>query len=172
MIRRVIIVPVVAIVLVAITGLMVNRPRYYRQDVKSCFDDVSGLHAGATVRIAGVDVGTVQSVRANPQRKSCPAEVDMAIATTYEIKIPKDSITETNVSGVFGNTYVTIDISKASGPPIENYGYLTSTPSQPFPSAADHVKALEVLLKLAQASKDAQPTPENRSSAPLKSGHP
>jgi ABC-type transporter Mla subunit MlaD len=168
MIRRVIIVPIVAIVLVAITGLMVNRPGYYRQNVKSCFDDVSGLHAGATVRIAGVDVGTVHSVRANPQRKSCPAEVDMTIATTYEIKIPKGSFTEINTSGVLGATYVSIT-ANASGPPVENYGYLTSKPIKPVPSAADYLKALDVVLKSVQASKGAQPDSEGQSAAPLKS---
>ena len=74
MIRRMILVLIVAVGLAALGSLFVNRARYSRQDLKSCFDDAGGLPAGAQVRIAGVDVGTVRSVRANPQNKSCPRD--------------------------------------------------------------------------------------------------
>ncbi|MFI5096202.1 MAG: MlaD family protein, partial [Candidatus Acidiferrales bacterium] len=92
MVRRVILVLIVATGLAAVGSLFVNRARYSRQDIKSCFNDAAGLQAGAQVRIAGVDVGTVRSIRANPQNQYCPAEVEMALATIYKIRIPKDSI--------------------------------------------------------------------------------
>jgi ABC-type transporter Mla subunit MlaD len=70
-----------------------------------------------------VDIGTVRRVRANPQRKDCPAEVEMALATTYEIRIPKDSVAGIETAGVLGESFVSIDASQASGQPVENYGY-------------------------------------------------
>jgi ABC-type transporter Mla subunit MlaD len=111
--------------------------------------------AGATVRIAGVDVGTVRSVRANPQNKNCPAEVEMALATTYEIRIPKDAIAETNTAGVLGEVYVNIDTTQASGAAIDNYGYLKSKSSKTTLSHEDQLKAADVLLRLVRTLKEA-----------------
>jgi ABC-type transporter Mla subunit MlaD len=142
MFRKSILVLVVAVGLAAIGSLFINPFRYHRQQIKSCFNDVQGLRAGAPVRLAGVEVGTVQSVRANPQRKGCPAEIEMRLATPYEINIPRDSITGTDTAGVLGETYVEINTTQASGPPVENYGYLKSRPSNPPTSFEDYLKAL------------------------------
>jgi phospholipid/cholesterol/gamma-HCH transport system substrate-binding protein len=110
----------------AIGSLLLNRLRYFRQDLKSCFDNAGGLRAGAPVRIAGVDVGTVHSVRAHSQDRNCPAEVEIDLVTTYEVRIPKGSIAETNTAGLLGEVYVSIDTSRAAGLPVEKYGYLRS----------------------------------------------
>jgi ABC-type transporter Mla subunit MlaD len=66
----------------------------------------------------------------------------MRLATPYEIKIPRDSITGTETAGVLGETYVEINTTQASGPPVENYGYLKSRPSIPPTSFEDYLKAL------------------------------
>jgi ABC-type transporter Mla subunit MlaD len=151
----------------AIGSLFVNRLRYSRQDLKSCFDDAGGLQAGAPVRIAGVDVGTVRSVRANPQNKNYLAEVEMVLATTYEIRIPKDSIAGTETAGLLGEVYVSIDTTHASGASIENYGYLKSKPSKPTLPFEDQLKALELMLGLVQASKEkGKEVPKDNSPSP------
>lgn len=121
---------IVAIGLSALITLSALRARYPRHELKTCFVDARGLRPGATVRIAGVDVGNVHSVRANPQTKDCPAEVTMDLSTPYELKIPKDSITLIETAGILGESYVSIDISQASGSPIGDYGYLKSKPRQ------------------------------------------
>jgi phospholipid/cholesterol/gamma-HCH transport system substrate-binding protein len=156
MLRKSILVLIVLVGVAAIGSLFINPMRYSRQDIKSCFDDAGGLRSGAAVRIAGVDVGTVRSVRANPQNKNCPAEIEMALATTYEITIPKDSIAETNTAGLLGEVYVSIDTTQASGTPIENYGYLKSKPSKTTLSLADQLKAAGVMLQFVQAMKEAE----------------
>ena len=155
MLRKLILVLMIAAGVAAI-GLFISPLRYSRQDIKSCFDDASGLRAGAAVRIAGVNVGTVRSVRANPQNKNCPAEVEMALTTTYEIRIPKDSIAETNTAGLIGEVYVNIDSTQASGAPIENYGYLKSRPSKTTLSLGDQLKAADVLLRLVRTLKEGE----------------
>jgi len=146
--------------------VFINRLRYFRQDIKSCFDDAGGLRAGAAVRIAGVDVGNVRSVRANPQNKNCPAEVEMALATTYEIRIPKDSIAETNTAGLIGEVYVNIDSTQASGAPIENYGYLKSRTSKTTLSLGDQLKAADVLLRLVRTFKEGEKEVPKETGAP------
>ncbi|MGB0109510.1 MAG: MlaD family protein [Terriglobales bacterium] len=144
MVRKLTLVLMIVVGLAAIGSLLINPLRYSRQTIKSCFDDAGGLRSGAPVRIAGVNVGTVRSVRANPQNKNCPAEVEMALATTYEIRIPKDSIAETNTAGLIGE--VNIDSTQASGAPIENY--LKSRTSKTTLSLGDQLKAADVLLRL------------------------
>ena len=167
MIRRAILVLMVVVGLVAIGSLFVgNRPLYHRQDLKSCFNDSRGLRAGAPVRIVGVDVGTVRSVRANPQNKNCPAEVEMALATAYEIRIPRDSTTGIETAGLLGEVYVFIDTTQASGAPIENYGYLKSKLTRPSPCVEDQLKAADVLLRLVQAAKEAEKEVPKDGSAP------
>jgi len=158
--RKIILALIVAVGLTAIGGLLVGRLRYSHQVLKSCFNDVQGLKAGASVRIAGVEVGTVRRVRANPQMKNCPAEVDIELATTYEVRVPRDSIAGIATAGLLGETYVDIDVTQAVGGPTENYGYLKSKQSKPTASLGDHLKALDVILGLVEASKEKE-TPKN-----------
>ena len=167
MIRKLILVLIVAVGVVAIGSLFVNRLRYHHQDLKSCFNDAGGLQAGASVRIAGVDVGTVRSVRANPQNKNCPAEVEMVLATTYEIGIPNDSVAGIEPDGLLGRPYLSIDTTQASGVSIKDYGYLKSKPSKAALPIGDQIKAADVLLRLFQAAKEAdKEIPKDSSPSP------
>ena len=125
---------------------------YRVRNLKSCSSDVQGLRAGAEVRIAGVDVGTVRSVRVNPQNKNCAAEVEMALATSYDLHVPKDAIAAIETAGVLGPSFVDIDISQVSGPPLENFGYLKSRSTKPTPSAESFLKALDVAITQASES--------------------
>ncbi|MGA2336124.1 MAG: MlaD family protein [Terriglobales bacterium] len=166
MVRKLTLVLMIVVGLAAIGSLLINPLRYSRQTIKSCFDDAGGLRSGAPVRIAGVNVGTVRSVRANPQNKNCPAEVEMALATTYEIRIPKDSIAETNTAGLIGEVYVNIDSTQASGAPIENYGYLKSRTSKTTLSLGDQLKAADVLLRLVRTFKEGEKEVPKETGAP------
>jgi len=168
MLRKSILVLMIVVGVAAIGSLFISPLHYSRHNIKSCFDDAGGLRAGAAVRIAGVDVGTVRSVRANPQNKNCPAEVEMALATTYEIKIPKDSIAETNTAGPLGEVYVNIDTMQTSGAPIENYGYLKSKPSKTTLSLGDQLKAADALLRLVRAFKEGEKEVPKGTGAPFR----
>ena len=167
MLRKSLLVLMIVIGLAAVGSLFINPLRYSRQDIKSCFNDAGGLRAGASVRIAGVEVGTVRSVRANPQNKNCPAEVEMALATTYEIRIPKDSITETETAGLIGEVYLSIDTTQASGASIENYGYLKSKPGKNTLSLGDQLKAEGAVLRLVQALREAEKEVPKDNSTPI-----
>jgi phospholipid/cholesterol/gamma-HCH transport system substrate-binding protein len=164
--RKSILVLIIVVGLAAISSLLINPLRYSRQDIKSCLDDAGGLRAGAAVRIAGVDVGTVRSVRANPQDKNCPAEVEMALATTYEIRIPQDSIAEVETAGLLGETYLSVNTTQASGAPVENYGYLKSKPTKKTLSLADQLKAADVLAHLIQELKETEKEAPKPTAAP------
>ncbi len=127
MYRTIILALIVAVGLGVLASLIATRSRFFHQQVRACFDDVKGLRPGADVRIAGVHVGDVRVVRADPGKKNCPAEIAMDLATPYELRIPKDSIAEIQTDGILGPPLVAIDVTKATGEPINNGGYLTST---------------------------------------------
>jgi phospholipid/cholesterol/gamma-HCH transport system substrate-binding protein len=136
---------VVGLATVAVfAGLRMSlAPRF---QLKTCFQNVQGLRAGAMVRLAGVDIGRVREVRAQPADRSCLAAVTMEIDTPYEMKIPRDSVTLTQTEGVLGPTYVAIDSSQASTAPIENGGMLPSRITQQM-DLADWLRGVDKGLK-------------------------
>jgi ABC-type transporter Mla subunit MlaD len=105
----------VAILFIVVVG---HWPVAHRLTVKAYFANVAGLREGATVRIAGVDIGSVKSVRVRPELGQEPVEVVMALNPAYEIKIPNDSTVSLETAGVLGATYAEINTASASGPPL------------------------------------------------------
>jgi ABC-type transporter Mla subunit MlaD len=93
-------------------------------EVKAYFQNAQGLRAGAPVRLAGVDIGSVKSIRVRPELREHPAEVIMTLRTSYELRIPNDSVVALAQAGVLGETFPDIDIRNASGPPLQDGGEL------------------------------------------------
>ena len=102
----------------------------HRIVLKVYFQNVNGLHAGAPVRLAGVEVGRIESVRARPELQAAPAEVRMILRTPYPLDIPNDSTVSLATAGVLGETFAEINILGASGVPVKNGGILKEKPSK------------------------------------------
>jgi ABC-type transporter Mla subunit MlaD len=136
--------------------------------LSACFQDVNNLRPGAMVRLAGVDVGTVRDVRAQPSSKACPAVVVMELRTSYELKIPNDSVVSTATAGILGETYLVIDVSAASGPPIKSGGQLPSKQIVNLTAATVDraLKAVDELKQLSDGEKESRgQSPKSRSYA-------
>ena len=73
--------------------------------VKADFTNVGTLSVGAPVKMAGVVIGRVQSVRADPVKLN--AQVVLAIDKRYDA-IPDDSAAAVFTSGLIGSQYVAI----------------------------------------------------------------
>lgn len=86
--------------------------------IRSYFDNAGGLRIGAPVRLSGVDIGNVASIRivSEPDKKLTPVEVTMKVNTKYHENLRRDSVTSLSTAGVLGETYIDIDSSQASGP--------------------------------------------------------
>jgi phospholipid/cholesterol/gamma-HCH transport system substrate-binding protein len=82
--------------------------------LRSYFSDASGLRQGAPVRLSGVDVGNVKSIRIVPDRPLAPVEVTIKIHQKYHF-VRKDSVTILSTAGVLGESYINIDSSRARG---------------------------------------------------------
>ncbi|MGN2252910.1 outer membrane lipid asymmetry maintenance protein MlaD [Frateuria sp. GZRe12] len=73
--------------------------------VKARFSNVGALSVGAPVKMAGVAIGSVAAVRADPVRLD--AEVELSIDKKYD-QIPDDSAAAVFTSGLIGTQYVAI----------------------------------------------------------------
>jgi phospholipid/cholesterol/gamma-HCH transport system substrate-binding protein len=94
----------------------------HRITLVSYFDNASGIRVGAPVRLSGVDIGNVVSLRVVPDKDKqlTPVEVLMKVSTKYSFNLRKDSVTALDTAGVLGETYMDIDSSQAIGPPAQN----------------------------------------------------
>jgi phospholipid/cholesterol/gamma-HCH transport system substrate-binding protein len=112
--------------------------------LRSYFDNAGGLREGAPVRLAGVDIGNVTSVRVVNGRQATPVEVTMKVNTTYLFSLRKDSVTVMSTAGILGETFVDIDSSTAKGPEAAEGDVLQSRGQ---PDVQDVVRASQGTLQ-------------------------
>jgi len=98
--------------------------------LRSYFDNAGGLKEGAPVRLAGVDIGNVTTVRIVDGKPMTPVEVTMKVNTKYSFNLRKDSVTLLSTAGILGETYVDVDSTSAKGP-IATEGDTLAARNQP-----------------------------------------
>jgi phospholipid/cholesterol/gamma-HCH transport system substrate-binding protein len=159
---------VAGLVLVSFAVFRTARSTSYRLHVKTYFRTANSLKAGALVRVDGVDVGSVTSVRVRPELGEHPVEVLISVSTPYPLNIPNDSTASLSTAGVLGETLVDIDTRKAQGLPVADGSALSSLE----PTAAHLSDALgrvgEALIEASRGSKlrDKRPTDSGKSTTP------
>lgn len=125
------------------TGLFTHKITLY-----AYFDNASGLRVGAPVRLQGVDIGNVDSIRVVPNHGLTPVKVVLRVSTKYENGIRADSSAELSTQGVLGETFVDIDSRGAHGPPAADG---TVLPIHEQPDLTDVVRASQSTLQNVQA---------------------
>jgi len=124
--RKVALVFIVAIAAV-ILWLPLRKPPTHRLILTTYFRSGDGLQPKASVRVDGVELGSVTTVRVRPELGERPVEVVMQIATPYDLAIPNDSVVLLATGGFLGPTLVDIDTRRAQGTRVGNNGVLTSS---------------------------------------------
>ena len=112
----------IVIAAVLIFSLMGSRGFFWnRYPLKTKFTDVAGLTAGASVRVAGVEVGTVKKIELVGEE----VEVDFEVNKEIRSRITDRSVATIGSISLLGQA--AIDIKPATaGTPIPDNGYVPS----------------------------------------------
>jgi phospholipid/cholesterol/gamma-HCH transport system substrate-binding protein len=111
----------VLVALVAFLGmiyLLGARARLFeaRYTIYADFTEVGGLNPGATVRLAGVQIGRVSEVRL-PGAPGGKVRVAMTIGKQFSDRIRKNSVARVETQGLHGDRIVEISVGTAEAPP-------------------------------------------------------
>jgi ABC-type transporter Mla subunit MlaD len=129
-------------------AVLFGYPRLFAHgiELRVYFQNAHGLRAGAPVRLAGVEVGTITGVRARPEMQAAPADVTMRLRTPYELDIPNDSTVSIDTAGVLGETFAEINVLGASGAPVKNGEALKEKPTK-FLSTEDFIEKVGDIVR-------------------------
>jgi len=132
---------VLAILIFLMTGSVGLFTKKIR--LRSYFENAEGVRVGAPVRLEGVDIGNVISIRV-VDRPLTPVEVTMKISTRYIRGIHKDSKSVLSTAGVLGETFVDISSRTAKGPQVADNDELQT---ETRPDINDMVRASQSTLQ-------------------------
>jgi phospholipid/cholesterol/gamma-HCH transport system substrate-binding protein len=90
------------------------EPRY---TIHADFTEVGGLTEGATVRLAGVQIGRVTGVHL-PSQPGGKVRVDLTIARRFGDRIRKNSVARIETQGLLGDKIVEITVGTERAPPV------------------------------------------------------
>src|SRR5262249_48222902 len=88
-----------------------------RYTIHADFTEVGGLTEGATVRLAGVQIGRVSGVHL-PAQPGGKVRVDLNITRHYSDRIRKNSVARIDTQGLLGDKIVEITGGTPDTPPV------------------------------------------------------
>ena len=124
------------------------KPRYR---LVAYFESVQGLVQGAPVRLAGKDVGNVESVGFSPIGSSRPPiRVDLSVDAGVQDRIRSDSQATIGTIGLLGDRYVELSLGSEAGDVLADGAELrTATPLDISDVMAKGTQALDDVAELA-----------------------
>lgn len=107
------------VLLVTIFVVLVGKEHVFesRFSLVAVFDSITGLRPGAAVQLAGIDVGSVGSVRFNEQGK---AEVVVQIREQFRESIYKDAVACLSTMGLLGDKIMVLGSGTSEAGPVES----------------------------------------------------
>jgi phospholipid/cholesterol/gamma-HCH transport system substrate-binding protein len=142
---------ILAYLSVSIGGLRLGR--HHRYEVAARFSNIGGLKPRAPVKIAGVTVGEVKSIRL------ADYFAEVVIGVDHEVALPRDTIASISTAGLLGESFVSLSPGAADDDlragdhitqtePALNvadilgrYAFGNSNPEKPSPAAPDGDRA-------------------------------
>lgn len=130
--------------------------RTYR--IYAPFDDVAGLPNGAEVRVGGVHVGTVDSIR-------LPARPEEKVTVVIELKhstqgvVRKDSVASILTEGLMGSKFVSISFGSKDAPQVKPGDSIRGV--EPIDMSDLMAKANDILSSTDVAMKNIDQSTEN-----------
>ena len=146
-------------VFLAIVYLLGARARYFesKYDLVAEFTEVGGLIEGATVRLAGVQIGRVTSVILPPQPGG-KVRVTMTVARRFQDRIRRNSEAYLSTQGLLGDKIVEITMGSPEALPLGPGQPLASQDPQEmsriFAEGAGTLKSINELVSTLRAAAD------------------
>src|SRR5712691_2438401 len=108
------------LVFLALIYLLGARARLFeaKYTLGAEFTEVGGLVEGATVRLAGVQIGRVSAVRL-PGQPGGKVRVELKIASQYADRIRRNSIARIDTQGLLGDKIIEITVGSVSEPAVK-----------------------------------------------------
>jgi phospholipid/cholesterol/gamma-HCH transport system substrate-binding protein len=129
-----------------------------RYTVHADFTEVGGLNEGATVRLAGVQIGRVKSVDL-PSTPGGKVRVAMSIARRFSDRVRRDSVARIETQGLLGDRIVEISVGTAQAPPTKDDDVVAGQDPVDFSRivarSADAVKNVAALAESLRQTADA-----------------
>jgi phospholipid/cholesterol/gamma-HCH transport system substrate-binding protein len=97
-----------------------------RVTLHTSFANTGGLATGASVRLAGVDIGVVKAIHFDKQIEGKRVDVDLTIGSRYLDRIRTDSIAQIESKGLLGDQIVDITLGSADKPALHDGDRLDS----------------------------------------------
>jgi phospholipid/cholesterol/gamma-HCH transport system substrate-binding protein len=138
------------LVFFAIIYLLGAQGRYFERkyDLVAEFTEVGGLIDGATVRLAGVQIGRVTAVEL-PEQPGGKVRVTLTIARRYSERVRRDSEAKISTQGLLGDKIVEISIGTAAAPTLKPGDTLATQESfemqQMFKAGAETLQTVKEL---------------------------
>jgi len=147
------------VVFLGIIYLLGAQARYFERkyDLVAEFTEVGGLIEGATVRLAGVQIGRVTNVALAPQAGG-KVRVTLTIARRFSDRIRQNSEARIVTQGLLGDKLVEITMGMPDSRPLEPGSTLQSREpfevGRMFAEGTDALSAITTLVLSLQASLD------------------
>ena len=107
------------LLLVVLGGLGRSRGLFSDKAVlHTSFDNISGLVVGAPVRLAGIDVGIVQSIRFERDLQTKKVRVALGVQSRYLERIRADSVARLTSKGLLGDMLINISVGSPNFPQL------------------------------------------------------
>jgi phospholipid/cholesterol/gamma-HCH transport system substrate-binding protein len=109
------------LVFVGVIYLLGARARLFenKYTLYADFDEVGGLVEGATVRLAGVQIGRVTAVKL-PGQPGGKVRVELRIASQFANRIRKNSVARIETQGLLGDKIVEVTVGAATEPAMQH----------------------------------------------------
>lgn len=104
------------------------------------FTNVSGLVVGAPVRLAGVDIGIVQSILFDGDLQVKRVRVTLGVQKKYLLRIRTDSVARLSSKGLLGDMLINISVGSPSVASLHNGDTLPSQESEGLTELVESVQ--------------------------------
>ena len=130
------------IVLVVVLGLLGRSRSLFSQKalLHTSFDNISGLVVGSPVRLAGVDIGIVQTIRFDPDLRVKKVRVTLGVQSKYLERIRSDSVARLSSKGLLGDMLINVAVGSQNFPMLRSGDTLQSQESEGLTQVVDSVQ--------------------------------